>query len=84
LKIKHLFKASNQGSTITIITSKEGYHFIEYTSLSCNSSSGYVQDSSKQYFIFTLINPQKSSKILTTFHHKNILLLNQKEQFFVV
>jgi hypothetical protein len=53
-----LFQASNQRSTITIITSKEGYHFNGYTSLSWNFSNEHVKDFSKQSFIFTLKNPQ--------------------------
>jgi hypothetical protein len=52
-----LFKTSDQRSTITIITSKEGYHFGEHTSLSLNSLNEYVQDSSNQPFIFTFKNP---------------------------
>jgi hypothetical protein len=50
-------KCDNQGSTVTIITSKKGYRFGGYTPFSWNSSSRYVQDSSKQSFIFTLTNP---------------------------
>jgi hypothetical protein len=52
-----LFKISDQGSTIKNITSKEGYHFVGFISLSWNSSNKYVQDLSKKSFIFTLKNP---------------------------
>jgi hypothetical protein len=50
-------KCDNQGSIIVIIALKEGYHFGGYTPLSWNFSIGYVQDSSKQSFIFTLKIP---------------------------
>jgi hypothetical protein len=50
-------KCDDKRSIITIITSKEGFYFVGYTSLSWNSSNQFVQDSSKKSFIFSLTNP---------------------------
>jgi hypothetical protein len=49
-------RCDNQGPTLTIIKAN-GYLFGDYTPNSWSSSNTYVNDSTKQSFIFTLTNP---------------------------